>query len=132
MRGVWWFGIVVAIMAVLALAMRFLRTPILYRRVVQEDDSFGVSGKGFHSLHIGDVAVGDFLVTVALGAAFSLLSNGPFVFWFVLSLVVGEVMHFVFGVKSATIVWLFGGAGELLNNTSTVELNVARNWYWTR
>jgi len=128
MRGVWWFVIVVTLMAGLALAMRFLRTPVLYRRVVQEDESFGASGQGFHSLHIGNVAMGDFFLTVALAAVFSMLSNGPFVFWFTLSLVVGEVMHFVFGVKSATIVWLFGGAGELLNGTSTVELSASRDW----
>ena len=124
MRGVWWFGVVVLALAAAALALRFARRPLAYHRTVPEDDSFGASGEGFHSWHIGGVAVGDTLLTVALAAVFAVLSNGPFVFWLGVSLFVGEAMHIVFGVRTATYVWLFDDQQLLLdgNASSTREL----------
>lgn len=76
---------VLALSAV-ALVLRFARRPLAYHRTVLEDDSFGASGEGFHSWHIGGVAVGDTLLTVALAAVFAVLSNGPFVLWLGVSL----------------------------------------------
>jgi hypothetical protein len=70
------------------------------------------------------VVVGDTLLTVALAAVFAALSNGPFVFWLGVSLFVGEGMHIVFGVRTATYVWLFGDQQLLLdgNASSALEL----------
>lgn len=123
MRGVTWFVIVVIALLGLAVGLRFVRPPVVYRRAVVEDTSLGVSGQGFHALHIGNVAVGDFVGTVALAALFALVSNGPFVFWLCLVLFVGEVMHVAFGVRSATYEWLFGSEQGLIRGVNvTLEM----------
>lgn len=126
MRGSVWFLVVVFALLGLAIGLRFARPPLVYRRSVPEDESVGKSGEGFHALHVGNVAVGDFCGTVALAVLFALVSNGPFVFWLCLVLLVGEVMHFAFGVRSATYEWLFGNEQGLIRGTnSTVEIPYA-------
>lgn len=96
----------ITILAVLALILRF-RNPVLFKWTPEEDASLGSSGDGVHKNHIMGVATHDMLLSILLAVMLAALSRGPITFWLVVVLVVGEVMHAMFGVRSATFRWLF-------------------------
>jgi hypothetical protein len=65
------------------------------------ENIFGEPGKGFHATRIGGLALYDILGTIGLALATTYFFNVSLLWsllgWFVL----GEVLHWGFGVKSA-------------------------------
>ena len=91
---------------VIALICR-CRSPVLFKWTPQEDTSLGASGKGVHADHMLGVATHDMLFSIMLALVLAALSRGPFTFWFIVVLIAGEILHAIFGVRSATFKWLF-------------------------
>ena len=92
-----------------AFLLRLRGAPVLFKRAdVVQDTSLGAAGTGVHAPHLGGVALADFGMTIVLSAALAAVSKGPFTFWLVITLVAAEIMHYVFGIPSATQRWLFG------------------------
>ena len=98
----------VGAMVVVALALRVRGAPLLYRRAVPTDLSFGPPGSGIHAHHVLGVATADFLGSAALAVALAALSGGSVTAWLVVTLVSGELLHAAYGVPTATSRWLFG------------------------
>jgi hypothetical protein len=74
---------------------------------MEEDTSFGESRKGLHEVHFFGVAVVDMLFTIFFEILLAKMSNGPFTFWLVVLLTLGEIMHAAHGVRTSTFKWLF-------------------------
>jgi len=70
------------------------------------ENALGEPGKGFHEKRLGGVALYDTLGTIAIALAtsyyFSISVWVSLIGWFVL----GEILHWVFGVKTAFIKWI--------------------------
>ena len=64
-------------------------------------DILGIRGQGVHSDRIFGLARNDIIGTILLSLATSILLNIPLwktlLFWFIL----GEILHYIFGVNSA-------------------------------
>lgn len=91
-----------------ALWLRGRPRPLFCSAVARPTDTtLGTAGQGLHELHLLGVAVADFVGTVVLATVYALVSRGSFVAWLVLLLTLGEVMHWYFGVPTATSEWLF-------------------------
>lgn len=95
-----------AIVVVLAVLCRF-RNPVLFKWNPVEDTSLGKAGEGTHKDRMLGVAVHDMMFTILLALVLASLSRGPFTFWFIVVLILGEVLHAAFGVRSPTFKWLF-------------------------
>lgn len=62
---------------------------------------FGVPGQGVHSTRILGMAQNDWLATIILAILISFMFNVNFVYSLVGLFVLGEILHYVYGVKSA-------------------------------
>ena len=63
-------------------------------------DIFGVPGQGVHSYRFLDTAIVDYVLTIALAAVVTKVTNVPFVITTILMFVLGIVLHSVFCVPT--------------------------------
>jgi len=61
----------------------------------------GIPGQGFHSTRIFGYALNDTLATVVLALLTSYLIRQPFLSVLIVWLVLGEILHYVFGTQTA-------------------------------
>jgi hypothetical protein len=61
----------------------------------------GVPGQGFHSTRIFGYALNDTLATIVLAFLTSYLIRQPFLPVLIFWLVLGEILHYVFGTQTA-------------------------------
>lgn len=66
----------------------------------------GVPGQGVHSTRILGMALNDWLATIILAILISFMFNVNFVYSLVGLFVLGEVLHYMYGVKSAFLVMI--------------------------
>lgn len=64
---------------------------------------FGIPGKGAHSYRILNTAMVDYLLTIILSFVTSYLTGIPVVLTTIFWLIVGIVLHILFGVKTTTL-----------------------------
>ena len=68
---------------------------------------FGKPKKGIHRLHIGGIAIVDFVLTILLALAFSYIpSSPPLVIWLIILLLLAMLLHSGFCVKTSVEKWL--------------------------
>ena len=67
------------------------------------ENIFGEPKKGFHATRIGGLALYDILGTIALALATSYYFNVSLLWSLIVWFVLGEVLHWVFGVKTALL-----------------------------
>jgi hypothetical protein len=65
-------------------------------------DALGLPGQGFHK-HVMGIALGDTIGTLLICYAISVWFNISFLKTLVVAFVLGELAHYVFGVKSAVL-----------------------------
>jgi len=63
-------------------------------------DILGVPGQGVHSYRFLDTAIVDYLLTIALAAVVTKITNVPFVITTILMFVLGIVSHAIFCVPT--------------------------------
>jgi hypothetical protein len=61
----------------------------------------GIPGQGFHSTRIFGYALNDTIATIVLALVTAYLFNLPFLPTLLFWLVVGEILHYVFGTQTA-------------------------------
>ena len=61
----------------------------------------GVPGQGVHSTRILGMALNDWLATIILAILISFMFNVNFIYSLVGLFILGEVLHYVYGVKTA-------------------------------
>lgn len=66
-------------------------------------DILGKPSEGFHSIKLFDIAVLDVLGTIFLAYTMSITFNYSFIILFLLFMIIGELLHFVFCVKTTVI-----------------------------
>ena len=109
MSGAGAFLSVLMALLLLALALRTAERPLFpLQRHAATDTTLGVAGEGAHGLRLAGTALVDLGATFALAAVYAAISRGSTVAWLILLLLVGEAMHWAFGVPTATYTWLFG------------------------
>ena len=69
-------------------------------------DIFGKPGTGFHKLHVGGVAIGDFLLTLVLAWITSYVSEIPLTITVIGWLVIAVVFHKIFCVETSVTKYL--------------------------
>jgi hypothetical protein len=74
------------------------------------ENIFGEPGKGFHATRIGGLALYDILGTIGLALATTYFFNISLLWSLVIWFVLGEILHWYFGVKTAFM--------RLLTNTT--------------
>jgi hypothetical protein len=67
---------------------------------------FGTPGEGPHATRIFGVALVDFLLTVLLAAISSYFLKQPFLLHLLFWIIIGEILHYMFGVETAVLKWL--------------------------
>ena len=67
---------------------------------------FGEPGKGVHRWQLFNTAVVDFVLTLVAAAMISGVTNAPLVLTTIGMLVLGMVVHVLFGVRTNTLVYL--------------------------
>lgn len=95
-------------LVVLAVLCRF-RSPIIARWDPPQDASLGRAGESPHKERMLGFAMHDMMFSIVFAFCLASISRGPFTFWFILVLLLGEIMHAIFGIRSATFRWLFEG-----------------------
>lgn len=95
-------------LVVLAVFCRF-RSPIIARWDPPQDASLGRAGESPHKERMLGFAIHDMMFSIVFALCLASISRGPFTFWFILVLLLGEIMHAIFGIRSATFRWLFEG-----------------------
>jgi hypothetical protein len=63
--------------------------------------ALGIPGQGFHSTRIYGYALYDILATIVLAFVTSYLTKQPFLPTLVFWLILGEILHYVFGTQTA-------------------------------
>jgi hypothetical protein len=96
------------VLIILAVICRF-RNPVLFPWDPKEDVSLGRAGKGPHKDKMLGTASHDMLFSLLLALALAGISRGPTTFWLIVVLLTGEILHLIFGVRTATFRWLFEG-----------------------
>jgi hypothetical protein len=66
----------------------------------------GVPGQGVHATRILGMSLNDWLATIILAILISFIFNLNFVYSLVGLFVLGEVLHYIYGVKSAFLVMI--------------------------
>jgi hypothetical protein len=66
----------------------------------------GVPGQGVHATRILGMSLNDWLATIILAILISLMFNVNFVYSLVGLFVLGEVLHYVYGVKTAFLIMI--------------------------
>jgi len=69
-------------------------------------DIFGKPNTGFHSKRVFGLAVGDTVGTIGLGLLFSWIFGTSLFYSIVGMFVLGEVLHYYFGVQTAFLTML--------------------------
>jgi hypothetical protein len=64
-------------------------------------NALGVPGEGVHAARVFGMAFNDWLMTALLAAVLAWFFNIPFLYTLLGLFVVGEVLHYVYGVKTA-------------------------------
>ena len=67
---------------------------------------FGVPGQGVHSTRFLGMALNDWLATIVLAVLISYLFKITFAYSLVGLFVFGEVLHYVYGVKTTILSWI--------------------------
>ena len=69
-------------------------------------NALGVPGQGVHAWRVFGIAAFDVLATVVLSFFTSILFGTPFFMTFVVWIVVGEILHYMFGTQTAVLSFL--------------------------
>ena len=64
-------------------------------------DIFGIPGKGFHSLRLMDVALGDYIGTILLAILMSHVTKYPLVLTTIFMFILGLLLHILFCVPTS-------------------------------
>ena len=64
-------------------------------------DIFGIPGKGFHSVRLMDVALGDYIGTILLAILMSHVTKYPLVLTTIFMFILGLVLHILFCVPTS-------------------------------
>jgi len=64
---------------------------------------FGVPGQGVHSWRFLGIAVVDVLATIILSLLTSIIFNTPFLLTFIIWVIIGEILHYLFGTQTAVM-----------------------------
>ena len=64
-------------------------------------DIFGIPGKGFHSLRLMDVALGDYIGTILLAILMSHVTKYPLVLTTIFMFILGLILHILFCVPTS-------------------------------
>lgn len=64
-------------------------------------NALGRAGEGVHATRVLDMSLNDWLMTILVAGLMSWLFKLDFVYTLVALFVLGEVLHYIFGVKSA-------------------------------
>jgi len=67
---------------------------------------FGVPGTGAHQYRLLDVAIVDYILTIALAYTVSRVSGFPLVLSTILMFVIGIVLHWLFGLQTSAVRFL--------------------------
>jgi len=67
---------------------------------------FGKPGEGIHSIRFGDTAMVDYILTIILAMITTLITNIPIVLTTIVWLIVGIILHFLFGIQTASLTYL--------------------------
>ncbi len=67
---------------------------------------FGKPGEGVHKYNIANGAVVDYILTIIIAGITSYFSKLPLVLSTIMWLIIGIIMHIIFGVKTATVKYL--------------------------
>lgn len=74
----------------------------------QYKDTFGTPGQGLHSYRFLGVAVVDLILSLVLAAVITYLTGFPLILSIVTVLLVGMVLHLMFGVNTSALKYLGG------------------------
>ena len=69
-------------------------------------DIFGISGKGFHSIRLMDVALGDYIGTILLAILMSHVTKYPLVLTTIFMFILGLILHILFCVPTSASTFL--------------------------
>ena len=69
-------------------------------------DALGIPKKGFHSTRFFSVALNDTLGTIALAGIIAYVWKLSFWKTLLWTFIIGEVLHYAFGVQTALLTWL--------------------------
>jgi hypothetical protein len=69
---------------------------------------FGEERKGFHSLRLFDIAIGDVFLTILLSLFISYVSKLNVITTFIIVFIIGIVVHRIFCVNTKVNVMIFG------------------------
>ena len=69
-------------------------------------DILGIPKRGFHSTRLFGFALNDTLGTIGLAAIISYLFTSPFWKTLFVTFIVGEILHYLFGVQTAFLTFL--------------------------
>jgi hypothetical protein len=69
---------------------------------------FGEERKGFHSLRLFDIAIGDVFLTILLSLFISYVSKLNVILTFIIVFIIGIVVHRIFCVNTKVNVMIFG------------------------
>ena len=64
-------------------------------------DIFGIPGKGFHSVRLMDVALGDYVGTILLAILMSHVTKYPLVLTTIFMFILGLILHILFCVPTS-------------------------------
>lgn len=67
---------------------------------------FGEVGKGAHAYRMCDVAMIDYVMTIMVSLLTTCLTKIPIVITTIFWLMMGVIMHVIFGVPTSTVKWL--------------------------
>ena len=67
---------------------------------------FGEPGKGFHSFHILNTAMGDYIATLVGAFLTSYISGIPLVLTTIFLFILGLVLHILFGIPTEAVKYL--------------------------
>ena len=67
---------------------------------------FGKPGEGVHSLRLGNTAIVDYILTILLAVVTTLATNIPLVLTTIVWLILGIILHFLFGIQTAALTYL--------------------------
>ena len=109
MNGHTTFLVTVVALLIIAVLIRGKRPLFLKIKPRKEDESLGRSHMGIHSHRLMKMSYVDFLGTFLLAILLTYISKGSLNAWLVGLLILGEIQHMYFGIKTETFRWFFMG-----------------------
>ena len=67
---------------------------------------FGVENKGIHSIRFCNVAIIDYALSIIIAIVICIFTKFPLVLSTIVILIIGEILHILFGIKTNTTVFL--------------------------